>query len=185
LQKYALAPFLNALVDVVPMCTFVSLSKKLKSKSTMKNIFLTAAFALGSLSFAFAQSTPATNPNAAEVAFEKEIVDYGKITKGANGEREFVFKNTGKEPLIINNCYGSCGCTVPEWPRTPIAPGAKASIKVKYDTQRLGAFTKTVTVQSNGKSATKVLTIKGDVADAAQPVTTPVNDKATGSKISK
>jgi hypothetical protein len=56
---------------------------------------------------------------------------------------------------------------------------------VKYDTQRLGAFTKTVTVQSNGKSATKVLTIKGDVADAAQPVTTPVNDKATGSKISK
>ena len=75
----------------------------------MKNIFLTAAFALGSLSFAFAQSTPATNPNAAEVAFEKEIVDYGKITKGANGEREFVFKNTGKEPLIINNCYGSCG----------------------------------------------------------------------------
>ena len=151
----------------------------------MKNIVLTAAVALGSLNFAFAQSTPAANANAAEIAFEKELIDYGKISKGANGEREFVFKNTGKEPLIINNCYGSCGCTVPEWHRTPIAPGAKASFKVKYDTQRLGAFTKTVTVQSNGKSATKVLTIKGDVADAAQPVTTPVNDKATGSKISK
>ena len=148
----------------------------------MKNLMLASAFFAGSFGAAFAQTA---NPNAAEISFEKEIIDYGKITKGANGEREFVFKNTGKEPLIVTNASGSCGCTVPEWPRTPINPGAKSGIKVKYDTQRVGPFTKTVTVQSNGRSATKVLTIKGEVVDVPAPQTTPVNDKSTGSKISK
>ena len=58
---------------------------------------------------------------------------------------------------------GSCGCTVPDAPKEPIAPGAKAVIKVKYDTNRVGPFTKTVTVTSNASATPKTLTIKGDV----------------------
>ena len=65
--------------------------------------------------------------------------------------------------MIITNCQGSCGCTVPTWPKEPIKPGASASIKVKYATDRVGAFEKTVTVSSNAKSASKIIKIKGVV----------------------
>ena len=112
----------------------------------MKHLFASLAFV------AFA-SFSATAQNAAEISFESETVNYGKIEKNADGKREFTFTNTGKEPLIITNCVGSCGCTVPQWPKTPIAPGATASIKVKYDTRRVGRFQKTVTVQSNASKA--------------------------------
>jgi hypothetical protein len=101
------------------------------------------------------------NPNAAEITFETELHDYGTIPQGADGTCEFKFKNTGKEPLIITNARGSCGCTVPTYPKEPIAKGQTAVIKVHYDTKRVGAFTKTVTINSNAKSDTKVLTIKG------------------------
>ncbi|MEN9431764.1 MAG: hypothetical protein RL206_683 [Bacteroidota bacterium] len=147
----------------------------------MKHFFTAAAVVLAS-SFAFAQEA---NPNAAQISFTQETIDYGKIKKDANGEREFVFKNTGKEPLIITNCVGSCGCTVPVWPKTPIAPGEKASIKVKYDTRRVGLFQKTVTVTSNAATPTKVLTIKGNVEDVPAAVTTPVNNAPAASKVSK
>jgi hypothetical protein len=147
----------------------------------MKHFFTAAAVVLAS-SFAFAQEA---NPNAAQISFTQETIDYGKIKKDANGEREFVFKNTGKEPLIITNCVGSCGCTVPVWPKTPIAPGEKASIKVKYDTRRVGLFQKTVTVTSNAATPTKVLTIKGNVEDVPTAVTTPVNNAPAASKVSK
>ena len=147
----------------------------------MKHFFTAAAVVLAS-SFAFAQEA---NTNAAQISFTQETIDYGKIKKDANGEREFVFKNTGKEPLIITNCVGSCGCTVPVWPKTPIAPGEKASIKVKYDTRRVGLFQKTVTVTSNAATPTKVLTIKGNVEDVPAAVTTPVNNAPAASKVSK
>ncbi len=147
----------------------------------MKHFFTAAAVVLAS-SFAFAQEA---NPNAAQISFTQETIDYGKIKKDANGEREFVFKNTGKEPLIITNCVGSCGCTVPVWPKSPIAPGEKASIKVKYDTRRVGLFQKTVTVTSNAATPTKVLTIKGNVEDVPAAVTTPVNNAPAASKVSK
>ncbi|HAG34640.1 MAG: DUF1573 domain-containing protein [Schleiferiaceae bacterium] len=147
----------------------------------MKHFFTAAAVILAS-SFAFAQEA---NTNAAQISFTQETIDYGNIKKDANGEREFVFKNTGKEPLIITNCVGSCGCTVPVWPKTPIAPGEKASIKVKYDTRRVGRFQKTVTVTSNAGTPTKVLTIKGNVEDVPATATTPVNNAPAASKVSK
>ena len=147
----------------------------------MKHFFTTAAVVLAS-SFAFAQEA---NTNAAQISFTQETIDYGNIKKDANGEREFVFKNTGKEPLIITNCVGSCGCTVPVWPKTPIAPGEKASIKVKYDTRRVGRFQKTVTVTSNAGTPTKVLTIKGNVEDVPATATTQVNNAPAASKVSK
>jgi len=100
----------------------------------------------------------------AGMVFETETIDYGTVAHNADGKREFVFTNNGTKPLIITNATGSCGCTVPTYPKEPIAPGAKAVIGVKYATDRVGAFTKTVTLTSNAEGqASKVLTIKGTV----------------------
>ena len=111
----------------------------------------------------------------AKMDFKKEVHDYGNIKNGANGTCTFEFTNTGNAPLIISNATGSCGCTVPTWPKEPIAPGAKGEITVKYDTKRTGEFTKTVTLTSNSSEPNKVLTIKGNVAapvEGASPVNT-------------
>ena len=110
----------------------------------------------------------------AGMLFENETIDYGTLPHNADGKREFVFVNNGNKPLIITNATGSCGCTVPSFPKEPIAPGAKAVIGVKYATDRVGAFTKTVTVTSNAEgSASKVLTIKGTVLGDDTPKETP------------
>ena len=114
-------------------------------------------------------STVQGNPNAPEAEFEKEVIDYGTIEYNSNGEREFKFKNTGKEPLIIYSATGSCGCTVPTAPKEPIKGGETGVIKVHYDTKRVGNFEKTVTVSSNGKTPNKTLRIKGVVKAAPAP----------------
>lgn len=145
-----------------------------------KGIFFTAiAFIAFSSSFAQESSKKVTKKPATKkvevakvdgpgIAFESETIDYGTIAHNADGKREFVFVNNGNKPLIITNAQGSCGCTVPSYPKEPIAPGAKAVIGVKYATDRVGAFTKTVTLTTNAANPTKVLTIKGTVlADAA------------------
>ena len=113
------------------------------------------------------------NPNAATMTFESDVVDYGTIEQGADGVREFKFVNNGKEPLIISNARGSCGCTVPTWPKEPIKPGESSVIKVKYDTKRLGAINKSVTITSNAENATKVIRIKGKII---APQTSPVKE---------
>jgi len=108
----------------------------------------------------------------AGMVFENETIDYGTIAHNADGKREFVFTNNGNKPLIITNTQGSCGCTVPTSPKEPILPGAKAVIGVKYATDRIGAFTKTVTVTSNAEGMpTKTLTIKGNVLGDDTPAT--------------
>src|SRR5690554_3666071 len=106
----------------------------------------------------------AVQANQGPVATWKETtIDYGAIKQGEDGTRVFEVTNTGNAPLIISNATGSCGCTVPEWPKEPVLPGRKAEIKVHYDTNRLGSFTKTVTVVSNSPNNTDVLQIKGNV----------------------
>lgn len=105
----------------------------------------------------FAQET-----DGAKIKFTKETHDYGTIENGANGDCTFEFKNTGNAPLIISNAKGSCGCTVPSWPKEPIAPGASAKISVTYDTKRPGAINKSVTITSNAvNEPTKVIQITG------------------------
>ncbi|MDT0552243.1 DUF1573 domain-containing protein [Urechidicola vernalis] len=106
--------------------------------------------------------------------FEHETIDYGKIVKGSNGERSFVFTNVGNAPLVIERVQGSCGCTVPTKPEKPILPGEKGEIKVKYDTNRTGGFSKTVTIISNATEARKVVRIKGLVE---KPSTASVIEK--------
>lgn len=100
----------------------------------------------------------------AGMLFENETIDYGTIPHNSDGKREFVFVNNGNKPLKIESTQGSCGCTVPSKPEGDIAPGAKGVIGVKYATDRVGPFTKTVTIKSNAAGQeTKVVTIKGTV----------------------
>jgi hypothetical protein len=141
----------------------------------MKTLFIYALALTFVCGTGFAQkaktAAPAETPTsvAPEVAggsdinFEETVHDYGTIEKGANGDCEFNFTNTGDEPLILSNVQASCGCTTPSWPREPIAPGEKGAIKVHYDTQRVGGFNKTITVTSNGKTDRVVLRISGTV----------------------
>ena len=106
----------------------------------------------------------------AGMVFESETIDYGTIAHNAEPNRQFVFTNNGNKPLIISNTQGSCGCTVPTTPKEPIAPGAKGIIGVKYATDRVGPFTKTVTVTSNAEGMpSKILTIKGTVLPDPTP----------------
>lgn len=127
----------------------------------MKNtIILLAIFCLGTLFTTTAQELL----QGAQIEFEKEVHDYGTISQGDDGTYEFVFKNSGDETLILSNVKGSCQCTVPVWPKEPIEPGESSVIKVKYNTERVGAINKSVTITSNAVNApTMVLRIKGNV----------------------
>lgn len=127
---------------------------------------LMMVFVAGSMSVAVAQESQEAQvvEEGAKVEFAKETHDYGEVNHGGNGQCTFDFTNTGTEPLIIQNAKGSCGCTVPSWPKEPLAPGKTASITVKYDTKRPGAINKSVTITSNAvNTPVKVIRIKGNV----------------------
>ncbi|MDB3907110.1 DUF1573 domain-containing protein [Crocinitomicaceae bacterium] len=132
----------------------------------MKNtIFLCALFLLGMASGVNAQQVQ----NGPQITFEKEVHDYGKMKQGADATVEFTFTNTGNAPLILSQAKGSCSCTVPKWPKEPIAPGKSATIKVKYDSKRTGAINKSVTITSNAvNEPTKVIRIKGYVQSSEE-----------------
>jgi|AntRauTorckE5430_2_1112549.scaffolds.fasta_scaffold01261_4 hypothetical protein len=156
----------------------------------MKNLFaliVLVAFAATSM---FAQS------NTPKMEFEQTTVDYGSIEQNSDPLRTFSFKNTGTSPLIITGARGSCGCTVPSYPKKPIAPGETAVIEVRYDTKRIGAFRKSVRITTNEKvmkktkddqgaivekeeAQTHILYIKGDVAQQKEaPAGTPAKTKS-------
>lgn len=122
-------------------------------------------------------SSNAQVESGAKIDFVKETHDYGTIKYGADGSCTFEFKNIGNAPLIISNAKGSCGCTVPSWPKEPIAPGAKGSIKVQYDTKRPGPINKSVTITSNAVNGGEgtVIRIKGNVLPAPEG-SAPVNN---------
>jgi hypothetical protein len=126
-----------------------------------------------------ATSAPAPAPQADPgYKFDKLDNDYGTIAKGAEPYCEFRLTNTGKAPLVIASAVGSCGCTVPEYPKEPIAPGQTVVIKVRYDTQRVGHFEKQVTVNFAGQSTPAVLKIHGTVE--APPADQPFPGPGTG-----
>ncbi|GAA3579645.1 DUF1573 domain-containing protein [Snuella lapsa] len=103
------------------------------------------------------------------LSFETEEIDYGTIQQNANGERTFKFTNTGKAPIVITNVKTSCGCTVPSYAKTPILPGDSSEIKIKYATNRIGIFKKTITIISNASESSKILRIKGKVLKPEAP----------------
>lgn len=126
------------------------------------------------VTFATAQNAAApAKTSGAMIAFEKETIDYGTIQQNAEPVRVFKFKNNGTEPLLIKNAQGSCGCTVPTYPTELILPGQSGEIKVKYDTSRLGKFSKRVTLTTNATPETVVLTITGEVLEKEKPQGVP------------
>jgi len=118
----------------------------------MKKIMLLGAFAMGMTSL-FAQ----------ELSLEKEEIQFGELKLGTNVTSTMKITNTGKEPLVIKSVVGSCGCTVPEYPKTPIAPGKSEEIKINYAVgTSAGTFNKSVTITSNDVNASrKIFRIKG------------------------
>jgi len=98
---------------------------------------------------------------------KNDTYDFGTVKEGADAVHIFEFKNTGDKPLIIQNAEGSCGCTTPEWPKTPILPGKSSAITVKYDTKgRVGPINKSVYIKSNATNSggeRYELKIKGNV----------------------
>ena len=116
--------------------------------------------------------------NGPAITFKTTTHEYGEIYQGSDGSFNFVFTNTGNEPLILSKPRSSCGCTVPSWPKEPILPGEENKIKVTYNTKKVGAFNKTVTVYSNAKNKSSiVLRIKGKVV--SKP-TEALPEKETG-----
>lgn len=100
---------------------------------------------------------------AAEIEFKDTNHDFGELKFGGDGSCEFIFTNTGKSPLILDNVKSTCGCTVPEWTREPVNASATGKIRVIYDTHRPGAFSKTLIVYSNASNSPVRLFIKGKV----------------------
>lgn len=96
--------------------------------------------------------------------FVEEVIDFGTITQGEIVAKTFKFKNVGKTNLIISSAQGSCGCTVPEWPKEPIKPGEEGVIEVTFNSNgKQGLQNKTITLVANTVPNTKVLAVKGEV----------------------
>ena len=122
------------------------------------------------LAFAFTARAQAV------LQFETDSHDFGKVAEGTIATYEFKFKNTGNQPVVIANVQASCGCTTPDWTKTPVLPGKSGIIKAMYSSAgRPGVFNKTVTVTSNAAEPSKVLSIKGSVLtkDEIKPTLTP------------
>jgi hypothetical protein len=119
----------------------------------------------------------AVNPNASEMTFDALEFNFGTIKQGDSVNHEFEFVNNGKEDLIITNATGSCGCTVPQYPKEAIKKGSKGSIKVTFNSAgKMGMQDKTVTITSNAKNSPVILHLKGTVeapAPVANPAATP------------
>lgn len=106
-----------------------------------------------------AQQTP---PPQETIKLPETSFDFGKIPQGKPVTHNFIIENSGKDTLKIDNVQASCGCTTPEWSKTPILAGNKTTIKVGYNSAAEGHFEKTITIYYNGGQV-KQITIKGEV----------------------
>ena len=131
----------------------------------MKKLFslLSLIALISTVSFAQIETAPSDASAGAMLKFESVVIDYGTIEQGSDPLRVFKFENVGDAPAVIKNAKGSCGCTVPSWPKQPIMMGEAGQIEVRYDTKRIGKFTKTVKLTTNYSDSPIVLTIKGNV----------------------
>ena len=104
------------------------------------------------------------NSDLPEIKFEEEEFDFGKITQGEIVSHAFTFKNTGKNNLIISGASGSCGCTVPQWPKEPVKVGEENKINVVFSSEgKSGYQEKTITIVTNCEPATRILKIKTEI----------------------
>ena len=118
----------------------------------------TASDAIGN-----AVASAPTGPTTA-MSFDDNVFNFGTVTEGEKVKHTYAFKNTGSEPLILSNAVGSCGCTVPEWPREPIAPGASGEVTVQFNSQgKPGERDQKVTITANTVPAQTFLSLQGTV----------------------
>ena len=100
-----------------------------------------------------------------EFQFQNEEHNFGEIYDGDVVSHIFTFTNSGKAPLIISKATASCGCTVPSWPKQPIAPGGKGQIQVQFDSaNKPGIQNKVITITANTETKVKKLLIKAQVS---------------------
>lgn len=128
----------------------------------MKNLLILFFFALVLSNSLQAQNSSSLDP-LTTIEFESTTIDYGKIEKGSDGIKSFIFKNTGDHPFKIYQIYSSCSCDIVSKPEEPVAPGETGIIKVKYDTKKVGPIVKTITGNSNIKGKLFTLRLKGEV----------------------
>ncbi len=151
-------------------------AKDAARESISSNVTGDAANTVAPAPTATAEPAAPTGPTTT-LEFAETEFDYGVIDQGEKVNHTYEFTNTGSEPLIISNAKGSCGCTVPAWPKDPIPPGATGAIQVQFDSKgKKGTQSKRVTITANTDPVQSFLTIKGEVtapegeaAPAAQP----------------
>lgn len=139
-------------------------------KKTMKTLLTFLFPALLSVSTAVAQMELGPKFDAKEME-----VDFNSVKTGGKHDAVFVYKNAGNQPLLITQAEGSCGCTVPDYPKGPLKPGGTGQIKITYDAKAKGPFNKTVTLTTNeveGKNSDgqtiykkHVIQVSGNVVD--------------------
>lgn len=113
------------------------------------------------------------------ITFEKKTHDFGEIKEGSIATYEFVFTNTGNQPVVIDKAKPSCGCTTPFYTRKPVQPGEKGSIKASFKSAgRPGSFNKSITIYSNAQEGAIVLFIKGKV-NGRNSIPKTVNNNTT------
>ena len=106
----------------------------------------------------------------AVITFEKKSHNFGNFTEDKEMVYDFVFTNTGDKPLVINQAFSSCGCTVPTYTETPVQPGEKGIIKVRYNAKGtfVGPFKKPVTIRSNASNSMVRIYVEGMVESKKQ-----------------
>ena len=113
--------------------------------------------------FYASNSTTIIAPAAAKFKWEETVFDFGKIAKDVPVTHKFTFTNSGDEVLVITTAKPSCGCTVTDYSKDPIPAGQEGFVMATYNAAKVGAFTKTVTINANTGGDAVVLTIKGEV----------------------
>ncbi|RMF04691.1 MAG: DUF1573 domain-containing protein [Bacteroidetes bacterium] len=126
-------------------------------------------------------ATPAAQPAVpagptTTMTFEETTFDFGTVNEGEMVEHTYKFTNTGSEPLVLSDAKGSCGCTVPQWPREPIAPGQSGEITVQFNSKgKKGKRNQKVTITANTNPPQTFIYLTGEVKpsdDAAAPAVT-------------
>jgi hypothetical protein len=125
----------------------------------MKVIFSTLVLLIGLTTISFAQK--------GVLKFKEETHKFGKVPQGTPVTNEFLFTNTGSDPVVISNVTASCGCTTPEWTRTPVLPGKTGIVKATFNAATAGLFNKSVTVSSNTEGGQVILYLNGEVVPKA------------------
>jgi hypothetical protein len=133
----------------------------------MKKVLITLFALFAFVAFSFGQDTQAKkseDKTGPVLTLETDVVDYGAMERNADPLRAVNLTNTGTEPLIIKSARGNCGCTVPKWPKEPILPGETKQLEIRYATNRIGKFSKKVTLTTNeGETVLHVIKVMGEV----------------------